>query len=175
MNAFTVILIVAVLFLCFSVERIDASKASRRRRRRERRRVAYIKSCNEKQPLHTEAILASETLDIFSRDFVCSDNLQEIHQQTCPVLNEQLHPKIALKDWELVDRFKKYYMEIIYTPANFPNTYRPDATIGELDVVAVKKYYFNNCIVPNASGIGILYILLGFSFIVMVISSCAKK
>jgi len=164
--------------MCLQVEITDASRAGRRRRRRERRqrdRIAYINSCNEKQPIHTEAILANENLDIFSRDFVCSDNLQKIHQQTCPALNEQLHTKIAPRDWELVDRFKKYYMETIYTPTNFPNTYRPDATIGQLDAETVKKYYFKNCVQPNASGLGIIIIFMGFSFIMATIMTCMSS
>ena len=160
MNIFTIVLLLAIL-----LSHTDASRRTRRRRRATR-----ALACASAQPVHVANILAKEKLNIYSRDYVCYDNLKKEYPAMCDMM-------FMTKNLpNFVDTFKKYYMEKIYTKENFPHTYRPDAQIGNLDEQTLQRYYYNRCFI-HASSPAIFMVLIVFPLImmIMIMMACVNQ
>jgi hypothetical protein len=167
----SIALLFVVLVLLVSIRSTDANKARRRHERQRRRYTRKIKACNDLQANHTAAILAKEDVDIFSRDYVCFDNLEPFYPDMCSLLYDVFSK--GVENSRFIDNFKRYYLVNIYTISNFPFTYRPNREIADLNITTIRNFYVKTCFKDPYKEVVYFWAVM-MPFIIFALSFCGS-
>lgn len=176
MNFVCVIIFVLALYCAIADAR---SRRSRRRIKRERREayqrmmqdknLANIRGNNSLNILHTEHYGHADE-DTFNRD-MCH------YMKTHVYSNGEWYEPVS---YSVRQEFIKEYFAKIYTPTNFPLTYRSqgvyiDANRRDFDMM-LTQYYYNHCVKPNSDTTGVAVFIMFILFTpVILLTGCGHR
>ena len=160
-------------FLCFIVFILailcSVSTASRRTRRMRRaRRAAYNAIMQDR---NLAIIRSNDSLNILRSDHYGYDGVY--NRDMCGYMETHVYINGTNRNLPVStstkEGFIREYFAKIYTPINFPLTYRKegvyiDGNDTNFDPI-LSKYYFNHCVEPNLDQDGGIYIFLFLFFL----------
>jgi len=172
-------------FFCFlvfvlAIYCVISSASRRTRRRRRARRGAYNAIMQDR---NLAIIRSSDSLNILGSDHYGYDGLY--NRDICGYMETHVYINGTNRNLpvptSVKEGFIREYFAKIYTPVNFPLTYRKegvyiDGNSTNFDKV-LSRYYYKHCVEPNFDEVSQLFLLIFLLFIIPAIlfSGCGPR